>query len=419
MSLYGICDMKKYLFLQLKRQVRILPLVLAVTFVLFCGVSAVLTRLIDTFNNSDEQKVFRLAIAGDTEGSYIELGLAALQTVDDTRFTMEIVLMEESEAEEQLREGKLTAYAVLPEDFIENALAGKLDKIRFVTTSGDRGVTTMLKNEFTHVITDTVVYSQKGAYGLLDAFEELDAYHEDKWELFDRLSIEYVDLVLHRNDVADIEITGVSDGLSLPRYYLCAMAVLLLMLMGIPFASVCIRKDSAMESLLVSRGFSPKGQLACEYIAHFTLLCAAALFMTLCIRFMPGIASLIGEADEIAHLSAPFVLRLVMSVVLLSAVNIFIFELAGDLVSGILLHFFATASLCYAGGCFYPISSFPVVIQRMSELLPTGILRGFMAGIFNDDLSVGASVLKIAVWTAVLLGTAYAVRRYKLARSRG
>ncbi|MBR6806925.1 MAG: ABC transporter permease [Clostridia bacterium] len=411
--------MKNYFFLQLKRQIKLLPLVLTVTFVLFVGISTILTLLINMFNSSEDQQLFKIAISGDTDSEYIGLGLTAVQTIDDTRFTIEFLELKEEEAKAALKSGNISAYVVLPENFIDNAIAGNVDKIRFVTTAGDRGITTMLKNELTTLITDMVVYSQKGTYGLNDALKDNDTPKEERWKLVDDISIEYVELVFHRNDMIKEVVIGISDGLSTSQYYLCGMTVLLLMLIGIPFASVCVRRDNSLESLLVSRGYSVRRQILSEYFAHFCILTGVALFMTVCIRYMPNIIELIGNEDLISEMSIPFVLRIIVSVALLSAMNIFIFELVDNLVSGVLLHFFTVLALGYVSGLFYPIYSFPAVIQKLSCLLPTGILRSFMSGIFADETSLASCVLGIMIYLFLFLAGTAVLRHRKLAGNRG
>ena len=91
------------------------------------------------FNSSEDQQLFKIAISGDTDSEYIGLGLTAVQTIDDTRITIEFLELKEEEAKAALKSGNISAYVVLPENFIDNAIAGNVDKIRFVTTAGDLG----------------------------------------------------------------------------------------------------------------------------------------------------------------------------------------------------------------------------------------------------------------------------------------
>lgn len=411
--------MNRYLFLQLKRYAKIIPLILTVMFVIFVCISTILNAMVDKFNSGEEQQMFKVAITGDTDGDYISLGLAAAQTIDDMRFSMEFLELDEAEAEKLLKKGEISAYVVLPENFVDNAIAGKVDKIRFVTTSGDRGITTMLKNELTTLITELVVYSQKGAYGLNSALKENGSPDRKRWDLVDKISIDYVELVFHRGDMIGEKSMGISDGLGFSQYYLCGMTILLLMLIGIPFTSLGVKKDTSLESLLVSRGFSVTRQVTLEYIAHYLVLAATAVFMLLCARFMPNIISLIGDEETVSEMLVPFALRVILSAGLLASINMLVYELADNLVSGVLIHFFTTLSLGYITGCFYPIYSFPSSIQKLSSMLPTGIIRRLLAGVFTDDAPTGSLIFAMIVYTVLLLASTVFVRRFKIHRNRG
>lgn len=410
--------MKRYLFLQLKRQVKILPLVLAVTFVLLMSVSMILTYIVDSFNNDSEQKLFKVAITGDTDGDYIDLGLTALKTLDNTRFTMELLELTEEEAREGLVDGSISAYVVLPDNFIENALKGKVEKIRFVTSAGGDGIAIMLKNEFTSLITDMVVYSQKGTYGLNEAFKDVGAENTKRWDYVDVISIEYVDLVLHRSDAIGVESLGISDGLSTVEYYLCGMTVLLLMLISIPFASASVKKDTSLEGLLVSRGYSVKHQIMAELVAHYFTMLLSAAFILVCVRFMPSVTSLIGDEEAIAEIMLPFLIRIFISTLLISSMNMFIFELTDNIVSGVLIHFFTTLALGYISGYFYPIYALPSVFRKTSPFLPTGVLRSFMSGIFTEE-GLLSSLLGVFIYVAVFIAGTVIVRNCKLRSNRG
>ena len=117
--------MKNYLSLQLKRQIKLLPLVLGVTLVLFVGISTILTMLINSFNSDEDQQMFKIAITGDTDDEYISLGLAAVQTIDDTRFTLEFLELEEDEAKKCWKRVSFPLTLCFPKILLITLLRGK------------------------------------------------------------------------------------------------------------------------------------------------------------------------------------------------------------------------------------------------------------------------------------------------------
>ena len=161
--------MRKYFYLQLKRNFKILPFILAVTAVMLVGVFIVVSGIARVTQDSEENKRFKVAITGDTDDQYTQLGMSVLQNFDDTRFSMEIVEMTTDDAEVALKNGSISAYVILPEDFIERAIYGDVDKVVYVTSVASQNAVSMFKNEVTGLITDIVVESQKGTYGIDEA----------------------------------------------------------------------------------------------------------------------------------------------------------------------------------------------------------------------------------------------------------
>lgn len=410
--------MKKYLFLQIKRALKFLPFVLAVTLVLLIGLSAALTGLVAMFTNREDNLPINIAITGDTDNEYMKWGLSALQTLDETRFSINILSMTEEEAVSAMESGEVSAYVVFPENFIENAINGDVEPVKYVTTNGINDILTLLQNELTSIITKIMVYSEKGVYGVSDAIHYNDI-DKDRWDYATRLSIEYVDLIIHRADVFKVKELGFSSGLDIAEYFICGITLLLICLMGLPYAIIHVRKDHSLERLLVSRGHSSFSQLLCEYISHLI----AMLLLAFCVLGLIGIASevlsdFIGGIIDSDFLWG-FAKLIIPVVIMLSAFNIMIFELCDNMVSAVLTHFFTALGLCYISGCLYPVYTFPVAIQKLSVFLPTGLARVHLSSCFTGDGSLATS-LWLIVYTALFFLAALGVRARKTTfRSRG
>jgi len=94
------------------------------------------------------------------------------------------------------------------------------------------------------------------------------------------------------------------------------------------------------------------------------------------------------------------------------------YELVTNLISGILLQFFASVILCFISGCMYPISFFPQAVQKMSAFLPTGMARQQIAHcILNTHDTKNTAAL--CVFGCVFLVCSILIRRVKIAGVRG
>ncbi len=376
----------------------------------------ILSGIINIFT-SQENNRFKIAITGDTNNPYLEWGMVAMSTIDESRFSMEFIEMTEEDAEKSLATGKISAYVVLPENFVENAMVGKVDPIKYVTTAGASGIVSMFKNEMTQIATNMVVYSQKGTYGIGDALIDNGLGDEADQNIF-QISIEYVDLIFHRSELYTLEELGIASGLSMTEYFFCGISILLLMFMGLPYVTVYIKKDYSLNSLLVSRGYSSLMQLLCEYLSHLVsiLILVFSIFAVFGIGrlFLPEYLTSFVTWD----LFLGFMLWLIPVIIMLSAFNIMVFELSDNIVTGVLMHFFASLCLCYVSGCMYPIYAFPKVIQQIAVILPTGLARGCLAGCFNDSVPI-YELTGVLVYAVLFFGVALIVRNYKMKDKRG
>lgn len=409
--------MKKYFYLQLKRVAKIFPFVLAVTVALLVGLAAVLYGVLDMFDNSEDNKRFTIAVAGDTDNEYMSWGIAAMQTFDETRFSVDFVEMTEAKAQTALKKGEISAYVVIPEGFVEKAITGLVEPVTYVTSAGMEGLTTLFKKEITTLVTDMVVYSQKGAYGLGDALdnnglEKISNTHINK------ISLEYTSLIFERDKLYSVTELGVSDGLSTTQYYICAILVMLFVLVGLPFAAVYIKKDYAFNRLLLSRGYSFGLQLGCEYGAHLIAMFLQSAVMLLTVIVMMGVMPEMSSGNLLTQVLGDVVLKIIPIVIMISAFNIMMFELSNNMVSGLLLHFFTAISLCYVSGCMYPIYAFPKIIKNIAVFLPTGIARSYLATCFTYDSSI-YGLVGLALYAVLFYGIALLVRFRKTVGIRG
>ncbi len=409
--------MRTYFYLQLKRVCKLFPFVLAVTLALLVGLGVILMGVIQIFGNGEDEQRFKIAITGDTDNDYLKWGMTAMQTLDESRFAVEFVEMAEPDAESALKSGGISAYVVLPENFVDRALHGEVDPIRYVTTPGVGGLTSMFKNEITKLVTDMVVYSQKGTYGIYDVMKN-NGLGASAGKNMTRISIEYMDLIFRRSDIYTVEELGIAGGLSVTEYLVSGITVLLLALVGLPYATVYVHKDRSLSKLLLSRGYSGQGQLLCEYASHLItlLLLVAVLFVAVGVgvHYMPQSLS----AAVSPRLLIAFAMRLIPILMMLAAFNMLVFSATDNIVSGVLLHFFICLALCYVTGCLYPPFAFPKVVQQLSPFLPMGVARDWLAGAFDKSLS-SVQLAGVLLYAALFFAAALAVRTYKIKNKRG
>lgn len=407
--------MKSYFILQLKRLIRVFPFALTVAVILFLSLILILSGFIKANENAAENQIFKIGISGDTDNRFFDLGKSALQSLDSSRFSIEFIELTEREARTQLEQGKISAYVVIPDGFIEDAFVGKINPIKYVTTTGSVGLVSIFKNEITAVVEEMLVQSQKGVFGLENALDE-NGFEDISHKHINKLGIEYVDLIISRNDMYEVNILGISQGLSLSEYLICGITVFFLFIIGLPYVSVFVKKDMSLNRVMSAKGHSYIKQILLEFLAYFVTLVSIVLLIGMLVTaFDLALPSLI-QAEFVKSLSLSSIAAYILPlIVLTTAFNVMIFEITSDIVSAVLLQFLAVISLCYISGCFYPIYSFPLVVQKTAPLLPMGAARIYFSGFITNEFSY-KSFAAVIIYSFAFFAIAAIMRKFKISK---
>ena len=387
------------------------PYVLAITLILFGGLAVIFLGFLQYQSGREENTKFKVGIVGEADDRYMDFGLDALKTFDETRFSMELEKLEEDEAQKALKQGKITAYLVFPEGFSEAALRGEVKSIRLITGVGASNLIMIFKEEIARAVTKIVSEAQKGVYGVQAALDS-NGYEELSNQYLNKMNVEYIDFVMNRSELYEIKELGISDGLTLPQYLFCGFSVFLLLLMGLPYAIILVRSDWSLNRMLASAGISAEKQVLCEYGAYTVVMMAAAAGIMAVLALTKGKIEQLSQLDIFGSISS-LAGHLAVVVVLAAAFNLMLFELSGNIIGGILLQFFCAVFLCYGSGCFYPAYTFPEKIQQVSGYLPTGLARSYLAAGIMGQSSLPA-LLGILAFTAGFLLITAGARRYKI-----
>lgn len=391
--------MGKYFALQLKRVLRYLPGALCVMGLLLGGLFAALNMMLQQDAAKEENQKFPVAICGETDNVFLQMGLTMVTSMDSSRYTLDIRQMETDAAKKALAGGEIAAYVEIPDGFMEAAFAGELIPLNMVSTAGASGIVSIFKEELTDVIGDILTDSEKGVFGLENAMWD-QGQGRKIGNRMDRLALKYVDYIVLRDQVYTLEELGIADQLDLRQYLICGLTVLFAMLACLPFAPLQIRQDPALGRLLRAKGYSALWQTLLDFAAYaLTLFIIAGLLLPL--------LRLLGNGP----ISANAVLQGIPVVLMVAAYSFLLFSLSGDLMTGVLMQFFLTLGLCFVSGCIYPTYFFPVEVQKWAAFLPAGLARTQLAGCFTGS---AAATWHLLGYTAAFLGISIYARSRKI-----
>ena len=400
--------MGKYFLLQLKRVARFLPFAVCVVLVLFGCMSIVFNALMALDEADADTTKIKVGFVGTAGDTYLQWGMAAME-FDSTAMSMEISAMDSEDAAMQaLEKGQIAAYIVIPEGFVDNALRGNMMQLKFVSTTGAAGLVSILKEEVTGIVDTLLVEAQSGTYGVGQALRE-NGYGNIAGKHVNAMSLEYVDFVFERSRLYRVEPLEIDGGIGFDKYMLGGLTVLFLMLTCLTFAPLYVRGDYALSRVLRSRRVSSVVQTAVEfgaYLMGLLLLLGVSVFVLQTGGLLP---------ETVAGWE--LFLAAVPTLLMEAAFSYLLFELAENLISGVLLTFFATLVLCFIGGCMYPAFFFPVSVQKIAGVLPTGIARMSLSACFADTARI--SILPLLAYAVGFVLLAAVVRSRKLGKIRG
>lgn len=409
--------MKKYFYSQVKRVVRFLPIILVISMVLCVLVSIIFSAMLSIDENKKDKQKFAIGVVGDTKESFLGIGISALENFDSSRFAIEFVELDEEKAKSSLQKGEISAYAVVPDDFVNSLVHGEIKKIKYYTTDDGVGISAVFEKEVTQVISNILVQSQKGVYGLAEAMEDNGASY-CTGEKMNELCAKYFELIINRTSMGKNEYIGIADEVSMQGYFLCSIITLFVFLFGISCVSMYAKRDISLNRILYAKGQSGQRQIICEYFTYFLLVYLVVFVTSVCVAVLGGIKSLIPELEYMGMSEILlFTIRIIPVVAMISAFHFLLFEITRDIVTGVLLQFVASVSLTYISGCFYPIYFFPEIVQRISTFLPAGLARSYLSeSIVQKPITI--NFVFILIYFVLFLGVTILVRNRRI-KGRG
>ncbi len=401
---------------QWKRVYRLLPLQVGVSLAI-CAFVGIPAAALVAQGAADGQERYRIGLVGNVSDSYLGFGIAALQTIDDSRLMIELIGMSEAEADEALSRGELTSVVRVPEGFVDSIVSGKNDThVICSIPSGQTQLASAVMGEIADVASTLVTASQSAIYGMQRTLYEQGSADRVNPET-DRLNLMLLNLVLSRSGFSEVEVLGYADGLSLEAYYFCRILLLLLLLAGLSGSVFFLYRKTALAGMLRAGGVGALSQIAGEYLAYLGFLCAG-FFLPVCFLALGlerGSLSLpewegMGAAPFFALLPGLF-----LSAAMFAAFQIFLYELADGIVNGLMLQLLGGVGMGYLAGYFYPTAFLPEQLRYVGELLPAGTAAHFVEAAFLGRSGDGARAAVLA-WLAVFLLLAAAIRQSRILR---
>lgn len=370
---------KQYLKVQLKRAGKALPGICLLTVFLTVGLLVLMKAMFLIEESKSENRIVNVGIVGDIDDTYLGIGIEVIKNMDGIRNLADIQTMTEEEAKQAFTSGDISAYLLVPEGFIDSVVYGENKQLTYVTNEAAQDIGGLLINELVGSISQMITMTQTSVQSMQSYMLEHDM-RDGLWEATEGINIAYIEVVLNRMDMFELEELGISNSISFTGHLFTGILVLLMLLWGINSVSLLVRSENSLLKILHTRGLNSRKQVLSEVGAYLVLQCASLLCVFICVIIIKAAFGLsIREWDVLeAGEKLLFVVKLVPVVMLTATMQALLYELVTNVVTGVLLQFVVAVSMAYVSGCIYPLSFFPEALQVLGAYSPIGVALRYL-----------------------------------------
>lgn len=404
----------RYYLINMKRMLKLLPAIIAGVILLCCCVLSGIYVLVQ--NSSADHTKLKIGVVGEIENSYLEYGITALQSMDSTRYVVELTEVNEEEAASMVKKGELTAYMVITDGFVDSVMYGSNDiRVDYVCGEGDAGLIGMVMEEIVDSYSGYVTGSQSVIYAAEAVNRSVNGKkHLSKEQLVD-INARCINSVLTREKFCRLEFSGISYNLSAAAYYLCGIFVIFLLLSGINSCMYFNGRSRDFQRISLSHGGKIWWQILGEYIPFLLLSLCITICVWISLTFAFSLKIMyIDEwsGDAIVKLWEMF-FYIIPVVVFITVIQMLIYEIADNLIGSILLQFILSICIGYVSGCFYPEQYFPESVRNISSMLPPKMAVKYMASFFSGKADMANSI-GMLLYAILCVAIIYLVRGHRL-----
>lgn len=385
-----------YLRLEIKRTIKSIPYILAgaIVLVLLAGTIAFSASKILYGDRAVER--IAVGVVMPEEDPLASLALSMVSSLDSVESLCNFQYVEEAQGISMLKKGEVFALLKIPEGMVQGIMDGT-NTPAVLLFSEHAGLEAAVFRELADAGISILASSQAAIYGtdgLLNQYGMETSIRQAEKELNEL----YLKYSLSREGYFKTLQVSATGSLSLPVFYGASAAVLVLLLTGIPAASLLQPYGRSMEQKLSLLGITRGKRTAVKTLSLMLLLqLISAVPFAFC--FARGYIS-----------SRPQTFLLWFLVCLAAAGWILlIYELLENMTAGILCLFFSTVVMLFLSGGFVPRVFLPESLGNLGSILPTALLLDGVKGMVSG--SVLMPVLCLTLFEAVVFGVTVVVRR--------
>lgn len=356
---------KRYFKLLIKRNNSYLPFTLPGSIILCFFVIGLAAMIYLNLPLPGSTRKYEIGVVGDSDDKYLNLGVDIIMGHDSIGDVFEYRWTKsEKEAYRLFTHEKIDAYVIFHKGWKDSIETGKNNvPVKVVVASGQKGISSILIGKAIDTLSDFLGITQTSAFSVY----EVGLEHGDKnpGKESDDFIVDMLNLTLDRNRMISINnVKSPGGGYSSARNFTEGSTLFAMLLLGIIYSPIFLRRNVLIEKLLKARGVGAYRQVFLEYFSYLLhyLFCLLVVFLIM----NAGVTA-------INHRSIlRFIPEIIIVSVAFSSMQFLCFELTEGVVSSLMLQAGALAGMSYISGYFYLKTMFPKPILLLGTVLPTG-----------------------------------------------
>ncbi|MGN1314295.1 MAG: ABC transporter permease [Lachnospiraceae bacterium] len=295
--------------------------------------------------------------------------------------------LSESQAWEQMEDGKMDVIILIPENFYEDVYSGINTPATLYLPENVSLNTRIFKELFLQAVS-FLQNSEAGVYAALEVAEGERA-KMDRASMGDYLAREYALELLKRGRIFDETVLSALGELEIKEYYSLTLLLVLLLMSGLLFGFLYQPSGRALEKKLVMYGLNPKKISLIKILTMTLVLWMLAGVFYLVFVILTGMMEQEWMRWEWRSLPGMGILCFAMA----AYFHLF-FSLGGKTLQSAALILGINLCMIFCCGLLLPASCFPLQVERAGSFLPLYYWKNYL-----QNLLFGGSIVKYGLLT--------------------
>lgn len=352
-----------YFRLQVKKYAKILPVLLAESFLAVLFIAILGGIAIKVMGQESSFKQIKVGVVSEEEGSLTGLLLHFVEGMDSFKESSVLLKMEQQEAYGALESGEIYAAVFWEKGTLQSILDGTNIPVKVVLGHAGGNLETAVFRQVASAGGRLLSVAQAGIYGAHNFYQksgqtqlipEAEAY----------LNEAYLAYALNRASVFHLKKVSATGKVGLPAYYGISFLLILLLFVTIVGGRYTRVKRDAHTMVLAALGMKTGWQYLCDVLAFSMMLTGAGSVIALPV--LAVCAGMEGMKSNTGLLWGMFIIVFFSATLLMRL----LFQICGNDNGGIGIVFAVVFVTLLASGFLIPTAFLPVSLEEAGRLLP-------------------------------------------------